>query len=433
MLNDKAFNIIHISDLHFGEKSIARDSGFGKSFEDFFTLLITTIEKIMQDYSIKILIISGDISSKGDMDQLQNKYLMEFLQIFIKRSIPICIANGNHDLDLNSIESKSQFKEFTNFLKKKKKEFNVNLSKDFRKNQVSFKYLKDYNSIFIAVNSCKYIEKRLINDEIRNLNVEDRNKYLNQKYLDIGVLSMKDLSNILTELEDNFGKIQFSNMNKFLICHHSLKNLEDNKISINFLEENDLHLIFSGHEHNYYYWNNQIIKNIGAGSLLVYLESRKNNISLNEVPIQFNIYAINVLKGKIQPILYYYNKDCKWVSESRKIVIFNPKIYYPIESWFEFHQIREEKRKRIKTNQIIGVYEVKNNKSSPSLTFIDKNGTTFNGFLIEETDTQGFIDQINKWFIENYNSIISGELNPLIIKNTTENRFFSQLPEEYVI
>lgn len=68
MLNDKAFNIIHISDLHFGAKSIARDAGFGKSFEDFFTLLITTIEKIMQDYSIKILIISGDISSKGEWE-----------------------------------------------------------------------------------------------------------------------------------------------------------------------------------------------------------------------------------------------------------------------------------------------------------------------------------------------------------------------------
>ncbi len=427
------YSIIHISDLHFGVKSIANESTFRTSFTEFYSLLKDTIKKVISEYSIKLVMISGDITSKGKVVDLHNEHLKDFLHIFIENKIPICIANGNHDLNRDSIESNSQFNDFINFMKKNKKKFKTKLSKNFKENQASFEYLKEYNSIFIAINSCKNIEKRYIDEEIKDLNVKDINKYLDKQFLDVGVLLRKDLSELIKELERIYGQRVFECMNKFLICHHPLENLAQNKISINFLEENRINLIFSGHKHDYYYWSNQVIQNIGVGSLLADIKSRKDIFSLNEIPVQFNIYKINLSKETITPIVFFYNKNRKWEFEEEKIITFNVIHYYPIEQWYEVHQIRENKRNKLNEYKIVDVYLEKKENSGPPLTFFDSKGKSYRGFLVKEIDTQGYIDQIKKWYINNYNSVKSGNIKLLIVKNTSDNRFLGQLPDDYVI
>lgn len=433
MINDIIYNIIHISDLHFGDNSIAKESDFRTSFQDFYSLLKDTIKKVISEYLIKLVMISGDITSKGKVDDLHNEYLKDFLQIFFENKIPICIANGNHDLNRDSIESNSQFDDFIKFMKKNEKKFNIKLSKNFKENQASFEYLREYNSIFITINSCKNIEKRFIDEEIKKFNVIDINKYLDKKYLDVGVLSRKDLSELIKELEKIYDRRVFDYMNKFLICHHPLENLVKDKKSINFLEENKINLIFSGHKHDYYYWSNQVIQNVGAGSLLADINSRKDFISLNQIPIQFNIYQINLSKETITPIVFFYNKNCKWELEVKEIISFNVIQYYPIEQWYELHQIRENKRKKLNEYKIVNVYQEKKERSGPPLTFFDSKGKMYKCFLVKEIDTQGYIDQIKNWYINNYNSIKSGKIRLLIVKNTSDNRFLSQLPIDYVI
>lgn len=432
MLNNNKFNIIHISDLHFGEKSIANDSKFKTSFEDFFSLLEETMINMINNYKIKLLIISGDIISKGNADDLHNKHLENFLQIFINNNIPICIANGNHDLDRDSIQSNSQFDDFIKYMRKNSKKFNSRLSKKFKINQASFIYLKEYNSLFFAMNSCKNIEKRLIDEELKKFNIEDLNKYLDKEFLDIGIISRKDLSNLFIEIKKIYGDDMFNYMNKYLICHHPLINLNESKICMNFLEDNNIKIIFSGHTHDYYYWSNQKIHNIGVGSLLAKMSSRMG-LSLNQIPVQFNIYQINLLLGKISPINYFYDRNCKWEFEYKDEVPFDVIHYYPIEKWCEIHQIRSAKREKLKKLKIVSVFEEKKTGSGPFLSFFDIKNRIYRGFMVKEDDTQGFIDQIKNWYIRNIDAIKSAKINFIIIKNTSESRFISQLPNDYII
>ena len=97
---------------------------------------------------------------------MHNNYLKLLLKIFIDNKIPICISNGNHDLDREAIIKNRQFEAYTKFVKKNKKKFQIQLSKKFKVNQACYYYLKEYNSLFISTNSCKNIEKKLIDDEL---------------------------------------------------------------------------------------------------------------------------------------------------------------------------------------------------------------------------------------------------------------------------
>ena len=74
---DNAFYILHFSDLHFGALSLEMESKFKTSFQDFFFDFSKTVSKIIENYKPKIILITGDFTSKGDGKNYNNKYLIE--------------------------------------------------------------------------------------------------------------------------------------------------------------------------------------------------------------------------------------------------------------------------------------------------------------------------------------------------------------------
>jgi len=471
-MKDLSFNIFHTSDLHFGEKSIANDSIFPEAFESFFSLLMEVIEEVIISFQIKIFIISGDFISKGDTDQFEDEKLIQILELFKKYDIPICIANGNHDLVLDSIENNTQFQDFTQFIYNNKNTLGSKVSNDFKSNQASYVYLEEYNTIFIALNSCKYIQKKKIIEDIKNEKIEgikydlikeffenrkisnlnsnfssiileigekyEKNMkklltdYLKKQYIDIGILSRSDLANIFRELKEEFSQVKFEYMNKIIICHHPLSLLKKHKMSLNFLKDNNIEIIFSGHTHDYYYDPLPSIKNFGAGSILANLESRYNKFDLGENPPQFNIYNINIPNQKIEITKFYYSKDRKWEADSKE----NPKdINFKygtnLDNWISINQIDNKIGRELKKKNINNVF-CNEKKFEPNITFFCKDQSIIQGFLIKDTDSPLYVDRIKEWLINhNETHIEKIKDNFLIIKNT--DKFNIQLPLEYVI
>jgi 3',5'-cyclic AMP phosphodiesterase CpdA len=127
----KAGNILHLSDIHLGE-----DYGFPLEKKPTKTPLLERI----QDYfnyrnkiDIDLLVISGDLTSKGNTSYLSSAvkpFLTDLCEILEIEKEQIIIVPGNHDIPLDSADimtykHESAFIDFlTNFYRDDKKELN---------------------------------------------------------------------------------------------------------------------------------------------------------------------------------------------------------------------------------------------------------------------------------------------------------------------
>ena len=472
-MRELLLNVFHTSDLHFGEKSIAKDFHFPGQFEDYFSFLKDTIYDILQKSSIDILIISGDITSRGESKQYHNQYLLEFLKWFNKHNIPICITNGNHDLVLESIANNNQFQDFMHFIKDNQSLLKCEISNNFTNNQISYVYLEGYNSIFLSLNSCGYIKKRTLFDKIKDSKFEEistkiRDKIikkisstesnenligiineleqeysislkeilenqLDNEYLDVGVLKRTHLKEILEELSTHIGINRFKYLNKFVICHHPLEFLRKSKLNYDYLIKNNIHILFSGHFHDFDFQEdrqNRII-NLGTGSILANMQSRKELLNFRENPPQFNIYDINLSKNFLQPTQFFFNLDEKWENKKmEKIYDLDLKFGTTLKNWAKVNKINENITRNLQERGLKVVF-YKKQTSGPNLIFFNDNDQYIKAFFLKNDDTQLKVELMKKWFLENLNYIDKFMDDMIIIKNT--EKFKNQLPIEYII
>jgi 3',5'-cyclic AMP phosphodiesterase CpdA len=211
-------NIIHISDLHFGNEpnDTYKTSDLKRAFLEF-------IKKL--DIDNLILVISGDITLKGKKQGFNNA--RGFFDDIIKQSNldrkNIIVCPGNHDICKNESENPTfeSFKEFSYFLRKD------NVFDFTRENFVLFE-IKDI--CFLVVNSAYHLNHQfgLVHDDICDF------------------------------IKQNKAQIENS-MYKIAVVHHHLLNQFESDIStirnsypfLYALDEAGFNLILHGHQHTY--------------------------------------------------------------------------------------------------------------------------------------------------------------------------------------
>ena len=126
-------------------------------------------------------------------------------------------------------------------------------SYNFEKNQASYIYFKNSQTLFLSFNSCKSIREKPTNEKKRfRLFHKGFKKKLDKDQLDVGALMLKDLKDLKKEIINTIPDIDFVKIPKFLLTHHRLINTkyEDNSI-LNFLNVHNIRVILSGHEHRF--------------------------------------------------------------------------------------------------------------------------------------------------------------------------------------
>lgn len=321
--------ILHFSDLHFGEHSLLEVSKFKHQFSNYFELIKSRLEDLIDKNNVELAIISGDFTSKGK--KLKNSNFAKFLKIISDKKIPTITCVGNHDLIEVEIDKDKQFKIYVKIIKKHKQLLGIDtsnekieykLSENFNINQASYIYFKDYNSVFYSLNSCKNIE--IVS--IKNISTNEITK--EQTFRNIGFLTLKDLEDFFEEIEKKIGGEIFKKSLKFLICHHGF-NYGNSAIIMNKLKEIRNRFVFSGHEHNYKNIEDQYnlkLKNFVAGSLFVIPEERTKNLDFITYDLQFNRYEINTLESTLSCFLNKYEEG-KWneytMEENLQLDIYN--------------------------------------------------------------------------------------------------------------
>lgn len=316
-MNMKFFNILHFSDLHFGQQNMQKYAKYKLDFDNYFIIFKEKIESIINEEKNTLLVIlTGDLGSRGKI--VVNKYLNEFLEIFSQNEIPILTCLGNHDLIQDKITLNEQFNEYVSKIRAIQKVLGCNegnsnyiykLSKNFSMNQASYIYVNDMKALFISVNSCKNIEKEFIGMDIRGKKLYDQDK------LDVAFLSARDLVEIREEIKETIGDDKFSEAYKFLLCHHTVMNNKyEKELILNFLNDNNLRIIFSGHIHEYRLNKNLKLNlnNFIAGSPFVIPEERSKDNEFKTSDLQFSQYKIDAENKTIYPYVYEY-RDKKWV------------------------------------------------------------------------------------------------------------------------
>lgn len=242
--------ILHFSDLHFGKLSLIWDSELEYDFQDFMYSLNELLTKIITEKPIKIVLITGDIGSFGELQK--NKLIEDFFKIFSKQEIPILICPGNHDLK-RALTKKKRFEDFCNLIKTYKKYLGIYFSEDFEINQSSYYYCSDINCLFFSVNSCVNIESVPVLKKkwCYLLKLFKREILYEKSKLDIGIYSKKLLGNFINEVKSKIENYESSK--RFILLHHPISSLEKRPNKKIFLEQNEIYGVFSGHFHNYDY------------------------------------------------------------------------------------------------------------------------------------------------------------------------------------
>ncbi len=413
-LGDKNLSIIHISDIHLGLFSISKDAESPEAFEDFFSLLEDQLKKAIEDESVKCAIITGDITSKGIKKYYTDSHFERILNLFTQKQIPILICNGNHDLKRNLIYQGEQFQYYVDIIKKKLNFLNCSLSNKFDKNQISYILLPNYNTILLSLNSCQYIK-------------ENEGKHSNS--LNLGVLRVTDIREVIDELKKKYSNTAFENMNKFLVCHHDIRSLEQAQISLSYLKSQNIKFIFSGHIHreSNITDNDLGITNFTAGSLLSNIKSRIDNISMLVHQPQYNLYTIDLFNGTIQPKTIKYTDKAEWNTSNGENIAFHPILSFDIEVFSEIHNIPDTLKSKLKT---LG-FDRFNVDPFYDFLMTGSQGKSQPGWIIDNDDTQEKVDLIKEWIIKHFDEVEQGLRKVIIIKNT--KKFLLQLPKELLI
>ena len=247
------FNILHFSDLHFGDYNIEDKGRYKFTFDNYFNLFTNFLDELLvtNESPTKLVIISGDFFTKGVA--VKSKYFYDFFKFFSNKGIPILTCLGNHDIVRSDIEIMNQFSHYNDFINSIRDLIGINkinepylyrTSKKFEENQASYVYLNKYNSIFFTLNSCKNIEEKKISKKNGDIK-------LKREYLNIGLLKVLDINNVLNEIRIEVGDEIFNNSLKFLICHHIVVKNGVNQPVLNQLKKKGIKIIFSGHKHEY--------------------------------------------------------------------------------------------------------------------------------------------------------------------------------------
>ena len=415
-------SLLHFSDLHFGTLSSKNQSKYETPFFDFFFDLKSKIIEILEQKEIDIVLITGDITSKGENEGMEDKILTQFFRIFIERKIPIITCNGNHDLERDLIIEGTQFQNYRNFLNQFYIDFQCSLSINFDSNQSSFIYLEKENSIFISINTCKEIRKEYLKDKEGNITT-----LMDKEYLNVGIFSAKLLDDILIEIKNLLGS-KFDYANKFLITHHPLDIFKENKRAIEYLESRQINYIFSGHVHHFDIQTYGELVNFVAGSPLVNTNQRTDDINLVEYPKQFNIYQINKHNKTIE-IQQNLEQNFKWIigKTEKKAIRFLTK--YPLDNWSSIINLNEAQIKNLKNRNIL--YVVENNFSDLlfSHLFLTENNEIIKGILINNINQERII----KTLLDNIVKIKKETGTYLIINKTENYKIIEELPFELMI
>jgi len=304
--------ILHISDLHFVNDLNKDKSNYSEQFKRIFFEKIKKEEK-KNNFSLKYLIISGDLSDSGK--QKEYKKVEAFLNYIVdnfeieKKNILIC--PGNHDINWDILESywdtitdnklkpyelhNKKFERFTSFynkfFKKEKKKFEP------EKAVVDIIINEDDKLLIIGINSC-------YRESFQN---KDHYAYIDET----------SLSEILTKEFVN----KYEDFDKLIVMHHSPNELNSKESKENWDKEvspilKDFPTIFSGHIHN----------SDGEG-LIVSTNDIKyfvtvGSFSKKDTDNSFNIYY-NTDNQKYKILYYEYANKTKpyWQHHDSKVAI----------------------------------------------------------------------------------------------------------------
>ncbi len=298
-------SVLHFSDLHFGEYSAFTDEKRRGDFSNLFSNLKHKINSILSKNQINLVVISGDISSKTkffieekmDVHQEIPEYLQKFINIFSSKKIPILLAKGNHEKTREDLHSFDIYKKTFNRLKDN---FNIKLSRDFERNLISYYIEPNHKFLFFTV------------DTTFSLSSEE-----NWKDANIDIATIDDFFEELRE-EPNLNLIDYS---IYLITHHPLRKIPNNKSIIAGLAERNITIVFSGHIHEKEFQIINIpdseykIYNIIAGSPSLSKQIRDEEDGWNLKSLQFNYYE--VYRKSIQT--YYFELDSNNLWKKRNL------------------------------------------------------------------------------------------------------------------
>jgi 3',5'-cyclic AMP phosphodiesterase CpdA len=238
--------ILHISDLHFVNDLNKDKSNYSEHFKRIFFEKIKEEER-KNDFSLKYLIISGDLSDSGKQKEYKKveAFLNDIVHDFEIEKKNILICPGNHDINWDILESywdslensekmpyelhKKKFERFTffydKFFKKEDKKFtSENAVVDIISNE-------DDKLLIIGINSC-FRESFL---------KEDHYAYIDE-------VSLKE--KLTTEFVN-----KYEDYDKLIVMHHNPNEFNNKESEENWDKDvspllKDFPTIFSGHIHN---------------------------------------------------------------------------------------------------------------------------------------------------------------------------------------
>ncbi len=317
--------ILHISDFHFGNRSIKQDTIYSTIPGDF---LYKTQKFMKKQLELPdIVIFTGDLILKGKTVDLKSPIILDFLKYFTHNNIPILICNGNHDLVEDNIANKSQFLDFNNFIKKNHKEFGINISKKFYENQASYIDFPRYNVLFISLNSCHNI---ITNKE--------------QDFKKPATISYKLTDEFFNELKK---KVKyFFYRNKFVIIHHPLEKLKEHIDSIKILKENDVKVVFAGDSHKFSNTKYDGIKGITSGTLFGSNSIKWDKLNLIMQPNQFNYYNLDNEKDCIEISQFIVdNESSNWILNKQLLLDLHILKGWNLKDWYKYLGINKQVKK----------------------------------------------------------------------------------------
>ena len=112
----RRFRILHIGDVHFPDALHAtlqdkKDSAFPSGLAALsaphpLTTVVRQIQRSMAELKPNLLLLSGDLTSRGDIAQYKKcvEYLKEGLQLLRLGAKKIHVVPGNHDVDRTTID-----------------------------------------------------------------------------------------------------------------------------------------------------------------------------------------------------------------------------------------------------------------------------------------------------------------------------------------
>ncbi len=297
-LTDDYIRVLHISDIQEGYFGIKEDlkKEDPENWQNKYNLLLNDLKnqfkKIHSERPVDIIVISGDLASKGiedDYSNLTREFIPIMEEVFFLGNNPVpknnwLLAPGNHDVHRG--KNDDRFNEYISFCQQNGFHLRFELNNPF--------------SIFDLIS---------VTNESNNIKIEF---LLCNSCLDI---YDKDTGNQAKLSKDYFYHFE-DNLDlhtlKILICHHRLIEISSNKRDHCLQELRDrnvlLALVGDFHESTKYVDKINGIKFISTGALLAKKSERMAGTDV--INREFNVYDINLKERNI--IWSTYIKSNRW-------------------------------------------------------------------------------------------------------------------------